>query len=87
MPCERVGNAIVCSRGPRRRKAQLCACGSVSTRMCDWKIGKPARGEKQKTCDRPLCVSCTTSPTEDKDLCADHAAAWQRQQELRGVAP
>ncbi len=91
MPCERIGNAIVCSRG-RRRKAQLCACGSVSTRLCDWKIGKPAPGEKQRTCDVTLCHDCTheievnpgAAALRLVDLCPNHAEAWKRLQAARG---
>lgn len=82
MVCQRVTlpggqHAIVC--GPRRRP-KPCACGSgkPATLLCDWKVGPgSATGAPVETCDRPLCVDCTTSPAPDKDLCPDHAAQWK----------
>ncbi|KKI17474.1 hypothetical protein [Sphingomonas sp. Ag1] len=79
MTCEVVpipggGTAIVCSSHRRQR----CACGKPATRLCDWKV--PTK--KSGTCDKPLCASCTTSPTRGKDLCAKHVTAyadWQAQ--------
>lgn len=61
------GFMIVCSKGPARAK---CRCGYTGTRLCDWNVG-PGR-----TCDRPLCPSCTHEPAEGKDLCAEHAKIW-----------
>lgn len=68
------GNAIICYSPGRQR----CACGKPATRLCDWKV--PTK--KSGTCDKPLCPSCTTSPTRGKDLCAAHVTAyadWQAQ--------
>lgn len=62
------GMAIVCSS----RRRQRCACGKVSTRLCDWKVATKRSG----TCDVPLCPSCTTSPKRGKDLCPEHATAF-----------
>jgi hypothetical protein len=75
MTCQRVpmpggGHAIVC--GPRQRRKR-CACGQWATLECDWKV--PAR--KSGTCDAPICADCTTSPAPDKDLCRDHARAYE----------
>lgn len=78
MPCEVTtlpnrGRAIVC--GSRRR--QRCACGNLSTRLCDWKVP----GRRSGTCDKPLCRQCTHEPAPDKDLCPNHAAEWKAMQE------
>jgi hypothetical protein len=32
---------------------------------------------KSGTCDRPICEICTTSPAPEKDLCPEHARAWE----------
>lgn len=74
MPCSHVKlpgglSAIVCTSGRRQR----CACGQLSTRLCDWKVPEKASG----TCDRPLCATCTHVPAPDKDLCPAHAAEWK----------
>jgi hypothetical protein len=74
MPCTHVTlpggeSAIVCTSG----RAQRCACGRRSTRLCDWKVA----GKRSGTCDRPLCAACTHSPAPEKDLCPDHAAEWK----------
>lgn len=63
------GRAIICSRHRERR----CACGRAATLLCDWK--KP---RKDGTCDRPICVTCATSPAPGKDLCPAHAEALAR---------
>ena len=73
MACEHVslpggGTAIVCTRTKRQR----CACGGPATLLCDWKVA----GKRSGTCDAPLCPSCSTSPAPDKDLCPDHAQAF-----------
>lgn len=74
MTCEHVslpggGTAIVCTTGRGKR----CKCGRRATLACDWKV--PSR--KSGTCDAPICDRCTTSPTEGKDLCPTHAAAFE----------
>ena len=61
--------AIVCGSRPRAPRCRSCK-QRLGTRLCDWKIG---RG---KTCDVPLCDSCTKAPAPDKDLCPKHAAEW-----------
>lgn len=70
MTCETVklpggGTAIVCSRGARPLKR--CACGAVATKLCDADTGNG------KTCDRPLCSSCASSPAPEIDYCPDHS--------------
>lgn len=63
--------AIVCSRGGRRLKAEPCSvCGKAAGRLCDFPTGKG------RTCDAPLCSSCSTKLSGDRDLCPDHAKAW-----------
>lgn len=74
MTCEHVTlpdgtRAIVCSSGRRK----LCKCGRAATLLCDWKV--PAK--KSGTCDAPICDRCTTSPAPDKDLCREHAKAYE----------
>ncbi len=73
MPCDLVsmpngGSAIVCTS----RRQQRCACGRVATLVCDWRT--PTR---TGTCDTPICGRCTTSPARGKDLCPDHARAFE----------
>ena len=73
MVCQRVTlptgeTAIVC--GPRQ-KAKPCPCGSGrgATQLCDAPV------EGGKTCDKPLCKVCTSSPSAGVDLCPEHAPA------------
>lgn len=61
--------AIVCTSGRRKR----CKCGRPGTLLCDWKVP----GKRSGTCDAPICSSCTTSPAEGKDLCPEHARAFE----------
>jgi hypothetical protein len=63
------GKAIVCN-GRRRRR---CKCGRPATLLCDWKVPK----RKSGTCDRPVCISCATSPAPGKDLCDEHGVAFR----------
>lgn len=82
MICDRVTlpdgtAAIVCSAGRRKR----CACGRVATLACDWKV--PTR--RSGTCDVPICARCTTSPAPDKDLCPEHAQAFEEWKAARSV--
>ena len=81
MTCEHVpvpggGFAIVCGRFPRR---QRCNCGAPATLFCDWILreGEQPRSKKSKTCDAPLCANCTLSPAPEKDLCPEHARAFE----------
>lgn len=62
--------AIICDR----TKPKRCLCGQPATRLCDWKVTKSRSG----TCDKPLCANCSTEPAKNKDLCRDHAAAFER---------
>lgn len=61
-------SAIVCGSFDVPKK---CECGEEAVALCDWKMGK-------RTCDRPLCGSCTSKPDpkRDKDLCPWHAKVW-----------
>lgn len=63
-------SAIVCTR----TRIQRCVCGRRADRLCDWKL--PER--KSGTCDAPICGRCATSPAPGKDLCPDHAHAFER---------
>jgi len=67
MPCTRIGNAIVCGPAPRPRKCVGCGQSTKANRLrlCG------------KTCDKPVCVGCTTMPAPAKDLCPNHAAQWK----------
>lgn len=74
--------AIICGG---RRGAKPCSCGRPSTRLCDWKLSPSERTarlgtwkpRRSRTCDVPLCDTCTHSPALDKDLCPEHAAIWK----------
>ena len=73
VPCETVTlpggqTAIVCSRG-RSRIKKCGVCGRLSSRLCDFKVGPSG------TCDKPLCMQCTTRLPGDKDACPEHAQA------------
>lgn len=73
MPCEHVsipggGTAIICTSRRRPR----CSCGRVATLLCDWRTPT-----KRGTCDAPVCPRCTTSPARGKDLCPQHAIAFE----------
>jgi hypothetical protein len=61
--------AIVCGPGSRQR----CTCGRRASLLCDWKV----KGKKSGTCDRPICDRCALSPAEGKDLCPEHAVAYE----------
>lgn len=80
MPCETVvlpggQRAIVCT-GRRKVKPCGCGCGRAGTQECDWIVSRP-EGKPAKTCDRPICSSCSTSPAAGKDLCPEHTEAWK----------
>lgn len=63
------GVGFVCTTGRRRS----CGCGKRATQQCDWKV--PTR--KSGTCDRYICEACSTKPADDKDLCREHAVAFE----------
>ena len=46
-------------------------CGFMGGRLCDWRL------PEGRTCDRSLCMYCTTQPARGKDLCPAHALAWR----------
>lgn len=71
--------AIVCSS----RKRQRCACGRVATLACDWKVP----GRRSGTCDAPICRTCAMSPAPEKDLCREHAPAFDQWRAARAAAP
>lgn len=72
MPCQRIrtplGWGFVCTG--RGKPLRICACGASADRLCDWKLGDG------RTCYLPICSSCSTTPAADKDLCREHARAW-----------
>lgn len=82
MPCEHVampggGTAIICTSRSRQR----CGCGRPATLLCDWLVPTKRSG----TCDEPICRTCSMSPAPEKDLCAGHAAAWEKWQADRAT--
>jgi hypothetical protein len=48
--------------------APSCACGAMSTLLCDG----PALGEARPTCDEPICSACARVVGEDRHLCKLH---------------
>lgn len=60
-------------RGFACMAATRCKCGRRATRLCDWKAPERPTG----TCDRAMCVRCTTRPAPEKDLCPTHAESWR----------
>lgn len=77
MACEHVTlpdgtRAIVC--GPRRPRRK-CTCGRAATLLCDWKTGDST------TCDADICGHCSTKPAPNKDLCPQHAKAFEQWKE------
>lgn len=88
MPCTPIklgggGVAIVCTRGVRHKPC--CACGRLSSLLCDWKLKGPKKG---KTCSAPICGSCATKPAilvdgvevvqPNVDLCPAHGRLWRQ---------
>ena len=60
MPCYRVGNAIICTRGHRLDPPPCRICGRPAPLLCDY----PLAG--QKTCDAPLCRDCAVEVGPDR---------------------
>lgn len=83
MPCDTVklpdgAFAMVCSRGRRGKPPARCFyCTTPSSRLCDYPAGSG------KTCDRPLCLNCTTEVAKDTDMCKEHAPMWNRPEARR----
>lgn len=77
---------IVCNRGGKTRRCVNCNQRKAG-RLCDWKL----KGKKAgKTCDRPLCATCSVTPVlpdgskaKDKDLCPAHARLWEEMKARR----
>ena len=67
----KVDGNLVHIRHSGPRMLPCVECGTFSTRLCDWKVGKSG-----ETCDAPLCDDCTSSPARGKDLCPEHAGIW-----------
>jgi hypothetical protein len=62
-PCRRVGNAIICTR-ERPRRCRYC--GRSANLLCDF----PLPGGK--TCDAPICPSCSFPIGPNADYCKVH---------------
>lgn len=77
MTCEHVkigdAHAIICSRGPRRRKCSNGQCTQWASRECDYPVKAygPAHA-RSHTCDKPLCHGCAVSVGPDRDYCPAH---------------
>lgn len=69
------GKGFMC--GPNVKR-ETCACGMSAPFLCDWKTGEG------RTCDKPLCGVCATSPAKGKDLCPAHALEWKAWLKGRG---
>ena len=55
-------------------------CGQPAVRLCDWKLAY------KKTCDAPLCATCTYEPADGKDLCPRHRQKWLEFKSIRESA-
>jgi hypothetical protein len=77
MVCTPIPGGFACDPRPRA-KACSCQSGHRALLLCDWKMGGG------KTCDKPICGSCTTRPAKGKDLCPAHAAEWAAMEARRG---
>lgn len=76
MPCtpfrsDNGATGIICT-GRGSKPPRCVKCGMMADLLCDWRI----KGKRSKTCDAPLCNSCTHKPAEGKDLCPEHAKLW-----------
>lgn len=72
---ENGARGFVCYR-PTKHK---CKCGREARLLCDWKV-------EGGTCDKPICEGCAISPAPGKDLCHEHAKAWQEWRRERAQA-
>ena len=61
MPCERIGNAIICSRGGSRG-AKCAYCGRPGKVLCDFPLTAARAGQ-----------ACATHVGPDEDYCRAHA--------------
>lgn len=71
---------FVCTGRTRARRCLFCGHKPADL-LCDWKVP----GKKSGTCDRPMCLQCSTKPAEGKDLCPTHATAWKAWLKERGI--
>lgn len=70
MPCERVGNTIVC--GGRRGGKKLGKCQECWVREASKLCDGPHPERRGQTCDKPLCSVCAAHVAPDRDYCKDH---------------
>jgi hypothetical protein len=69
--CERVGNAIICGRGSRKKLGKCQECWVVeATVLCDGPVR--LKGARPGTCDKPLCRGCAMHVAPDRDYCKSH---------------
>lgn len=61
------------------RLGQPCQCGCVSTKLCDFPVGKG------KTCDKRLCEHCSHEIGPDLDYCTAHHKQWREFRESGGL--
>lgn len=76
MKCERVqfengATGFVCGSD---RRPKCVKCRKPARLLCDWKV----RTTRSGTCDKPVCESCSVKPAPGKDLCPDHAVAYEK---------
>lgn len=85
MPCNWIKFAdgtVAHIRTSGRQRRKCFYCGVMHEYLCDYPVGKTKNG-KLKTCDRPLCSSCTQKGvSENVDFCREHfplaKAAYER---------
>lgn len=64
MPCQRIGHAIVCSQGQRRRVIKCAFCSEASAKLCDGRAP-----DRHGSCDKPICDLHATSQGPNVDYC------------------
>ena len=60
------------------QQPKLCACGRLSTRLCDYIVSLPEQVTHKKTCDKALCDHCAVHAGPDLDYCREHAEILER---------
>lgn len=80
MPCEVIGNSIICSRTDAQGRSSLGVCRECrrvpATVLCDGPVqegGVKQRGSGVRLCSKPLCAVCATHVPPNADYCRDHA--------------
>ena len=87
MPCDHKtlpdgAIAIVCSR---RGKPSRCRyCGQPGGLLCDYPV---ERNGERTTCDTPLCRSCATKLSGERDLCRAHVPLWDFAMDRPRIGP